>query len=65
MKDAFLIFSAGKQNCLGQSLANAELNCILPMILSKVELEVVEEGTTEFFLTLKPKGAILKPKLRT
>ncbi|KAL3911045.1 MAG: hypothetical protein SGILL_007438 [Bacillariaceae sp.] len=64
MKDAFLIFSAGKQNCIGQSLANAELNCILPKILSEVELEVTEEGTTAFFLTLKPVGAMLKPKLR-
>lgn len=62
MKDAFLIFSAGKQNCIGQALANAEMHCIIPMILSQVELEVEEEGTLECFLTLKPKGARLKAK---
>jgi cytochrome P450 len=63
-KESFLIFSAGKQNCIGQSLANAELHCILPRILSEVELEVEEEGRTEWFLTLKPVGAMLRPKLR-
>ncbi len=63
-RDAFLIFSAGKQNCIGQSLANAELHCILPKILSAVELTVEDEGRKELFLTLKPVGCLLKPKLR-
>lgn len=63
MKDAFLIFSAGKQNCIGQALANAELHCIIPMILSQVELEVEDEGSMDYFLTLKPAGAMLKGKL--
>jgi cytochrome P450 len=62
MKDAFLIFSAGKQNCIGQALANAELQCIIPMILSHAELEVENEGTLDCFLTLKPRGALLKAK---
>ncbi|KAG7354429.1 cytochrome P450 [Nitzschia inconspicua] len=62
MKDAFLIFSAGKQNCIGQALANAELQCIIPMILSQVELEVMEEGSVDCFLTMKPTGAWLKAK---
>jgi len=61
-KEAFLIFAAGKQNCVGQSLANAELHSILPKILSQVELEVEDEGTTSYFLTLKPSGAMLKAK---
>lgn len=64
MKDSFLIFSAGKQNCIGQSLAKAELQCIIPKILSVVDLEVENQGTTEWFLTLKPVGAMLKPILR-
>eukprot|EP00536_Pseudo-nitzschia_multiseries_P014875 jgi/Psemu1/216151/e_gw1.781.11.1 len=62
-KDAFLIFSAGKQNCVGQSLAQAELNCIVPKIMSEVELEVEEQGRITWFLTLKPIGVKLRPKL--
>ena len=61
-KDSFMVFSAGRQNCVGQSLANAELQCIIPKILSVIELEVVDEGTTTYFLTLKPSGAMLKAK---
>jgi cytochrome P450 len=61
-KDSFMLFSAGKQNCVGQSLAQAELHCIVPRILSEVELEVEEEGTITWFLTLKPIGARLKAK---
>ena len=61
-KDSFLLFSAGKQNCVGQSLAQAELHCIVPRILSEVELEVEEEGSITWFLTLKPIGARLKAK---
>jgi len=65
-KDSFLLFSAGKQNCVGQALAQAELHCIVPRILSEVELEVEEEGSITWFLTLKPVGARLKPrKLRS
>jgi len=61
-KDSFLIFSAGKQNCVGQALANAELHCIIPKILSEVELEVADEGRITWFLTLKPIGVKLKAK---
>ena len=59
MNDAFLPFAMGKQDCIGQSLANAELHCILPIILSEFELFVVEEGTAEFFLTPKPVNTML------
>jgi cytochrome P450 len=59
MNDAFLPFAMGKQDCIGQSLANAELHCILPIILSEFELFVVEEGTADFFLTLKPVNTML------
>jgi len=59
MNDAFLPFAMGKQNCIGQSLANAELHCIIPIILSEFEFFVVEEGTAEFFLTLKPVNTML------
>jgi len=61
-KDSFMLFSAGKQNCVGQSLAQAEVHCIIPRILSEVELEVEEEGSITWFLTLKPIGAMLRAK---
>jgi len=61
-KSSFLVFSAGKQNCVGQSLANAELHCIIPRILSEFELEVVDEGRITWFLTLKPIGVKLRAK---
>jgi len=61
-KNSFLIFSAGKRNCVGKSLANAELHNIIPKILSEVELEVEDEGSTTWFLTLKPIGVKLKAK---
>ena len=61
-KDSLLSFSAGKQNCVGQSLAKAEVHCIVPRILSEVELEVEDEGAITWFMTLKPIGARLKPR---
>jgi len=64
-KDSFLLFSAGKQNCVGQSLAQAQLHCIVPRILKEVELELDDPGTITWFLTLKPIGAMLKPKKAT
>lgn len=60
MNQAFLPFSAGRQNCVGQPLANAELHCILPRIISQFELSIEKEGTHAWFLTLKPSGTMLK-----
>ena len=60
MVDALNPFSLGKQNCLGQSLAQAETFSIVARIITKFELSVETEGTVDFFLTLKPVGAILK-----
>jgi len=54
MNDAFLPFAMGKQDCISQSLANAELHNIIPRIVSEFEFFLVEEGTVDFFLTLKP-----------
>lgn len=59
MKDSFLPFSLGKQNCAGQALAKIELHSVVARICSEFDLSVVEEGTTDYFLTLKPVGAKL------
>lgn len=61
-KDHFMLFSAGKQNCVGQSLAIAEVQCIIPRILSEFVLEVHDEGCTTYFLTYKPHNVMLKAK---
>lgn len=60
MNQAFIPFAVGRQNCVGQPLAQAELHCILPRIISQFELTVEEEGTVECFLTMKPAGTMLK-----
>jgi len=60
MLDAFSPFALGKQNCIGQSLAKAEMHYIVGRICSEFDLCVEEEGSVDFFLTLKPIGARLK-----
>jgi cytochrome P450 len=60
MNSAFTPFSTGKQNCVGQSLANAELHSMIPRIFSHFELTLEDPGTVGYFLTLKPVNTILK-----
>lgn len=63
--DAFLPFSLGKQNCVGQSLAKAETTSIVARIISEYELTVDETKdpfTIDYFLTLKPIGAYLRAR---
>ena len=62
MNDAYSPFAMGKQDCIGQSLANAELHSIIPRIVSEFELFLVEEGTVDFFLTLKPVNTMLRAR---
>ena len=60
MNDAFYPFSAGKQNCAGESLANAMILLTISKICSEVELEVENEGEVGYFMTLKPVNVTLK-----
>ena len=54
------MFAKGKRNCVGQSLATAETSTVLPYVLSQYKLEIEEEGTLDYFLTLKFHGSRLK-----
>ena len=62
MVDSLNPFSLGKQNCLGQSLAKAELVGIIARICSEFDLTVEVEGRIDFFLTIKPVGFRLRAK---
>jgi cytochrome P450 len=62
MKDSFNPYSAGKQNCIGQSLANAEIMNIVSRVCYEYELKLIDEGQTEFCLFLKPVKAMVKAK---
>lgn len=64
MNNAFYPFALGKQNCIGQSLANAEIHTIVPRICSEFKLELVDEGRPSYFLTLKPIKTIIKATKR-
>ncbi|KAL7550633.1 hypothetical protein ACHAWF_013854 [Thalassiosira exigua] len=62
MLDAHMMFAAGPRSCPGLSLAQAELNVIIPKLVSRYDFELVDKGETKFFITLKPVGARLLPK---
>ena len=51
-----------KQKCSGQSLAKAEIYSIIAKICSEFELELVDEGEIDFFVTLKPIKVMIKAK---
>lgn len=53
MKQAIMTFAVGSRNCLGQSLAMAELNSVLPKLLARVKVSVAQTGHTDYALTLK------------
>jgi cytochrome P450 len=60
MLEASHPFSYGTRNCVGQSLAMAEINSIFPKLISRYALDLVDEGKPDFFLTFKFLGARLK-----
>jgi len=62
LSSAFIPFSLGRRNCVGQYLAYAELYNCLATLVAEYEFSVFEEGTVDFFLTLKPVGMKLIAK---
>jgi cytochrome P450 len=59
---SFLLFSTGRRNCVGQSLALAEITWVLSRLCAKYDFEVVDEGHPEFCVILKCVGARLKAR---
>ena len=45
---SFLLFSTGRRNCVGQSLALAEITWVLSRLCAKYEFEVTSKGSTEY-----------------
>jgi cytochrome P450 len=60
MKRAWMPFAIGNRNCLGQALANCEMQSILSQVCARYNFEVVDEGSVSFFISLKPVGVRLK-----
>jgi cytochrome P450 len=59
MKVAVMSFSTGNRGCVGRALAMAELNSIIPRIVNEFSLELVKDGTPDYFLTWKLAGVQL------
>ncbi len=56
---ALMPFSVGRKNCIGQSLAKAELETVLAYLFAEYEFTVKDEGTAEFTFAYSPVGARL------
>jgi len=57
---AFMPYGVGKRNCIGQSLANAELYSVMACLCAEYHFSIEDEGTAEMMITLKPVGFRLK-----
>ena len=57
---AYMPFSLGRRNCVGQALAQSQLNTVLPMLFADYHWEVVQAPISETFLTTKPAGLLLR-----
>jgi len=58
--DNFFGFSLGKRSCIGRNLANMQMKTVLGIILQNYDLTLKAAPVPEFFLTLKPHGAVLQ-----
>ena len=57
-----LLFSAGRRNCVGQSLALAEVTWVLSRLCASYTFEVESEGMEEYSVVNKCVGAKLKAR---
>jgi len=62
MNQSLLTFSLGSRNCVGQSLASAEIQSILPRLIRAFDFEVEQTGRPQCFLTFKMGGYRLRMK---
>ena len=59
-KQALFPFSLGRRNCVGQPLASAQLNSVLPRLIRQFEFSVEEEGKIVAQGTLRLDNCYLK-----
>ena len=57
---ALMPYSVGRRNCVGQAMANAELHVIIAELIRRYEFTVAEEGFTDYYVTLKNTGCLLR-----
>ena len=62
MDAAWMAFALGRRNCKGQFLANMEMQVVLSRLFSEYMWDVVDEGKSEYAITLKTIGTILRAK---
>ena len=62
MDSAWMTFALGRRNCKGQYLANMEMQVVLSRLFSDYEWDVVHRGHSEYAVTLKTVGSILRAK---
>ena len=60
MQRSWIAFSAGRRNCQGMAIANAELRVVLAKLCAEYEWTIVKEGRREVFVSMKTIGTILK-----
>jgi cytochrome P450 len=59
---ALIPFAAGRRNCIGMSLAQAEMSAIIARMCSVYQFTVVDEGHSKYLVTLKAVGMKLAVK---
>jgi cytochrome P450 len=62
MMNAHMPFAVGVRSCPGLSLAKVELGHIIPRLIKDYDFDVISAGEPTFFITLKPVGAVLRPR---
>ncbi|KAJ8601905.1 hypothetical protein CTAYLR_002693 [Chrysophaeum taylorii] len=60
LRDAHFPFSLGSRNCVGMALAMAEIRHVLAALIEHYDFALVSDFETAYFLTLKPKGGLLR-----